>query len=149
MSFFNSIKETLNKATNDITDQFNRIKNKDVMEAVVASCTLVSYADGSVTPEEKNKMLTILQNTECLKMYKTDVIIETFHKFSRKFEFDNDIGRSEVLKSLSNIKKDDEAKLIVRACIMIANSDGKFDDSEKKVIKDICKELNLNSSDFL
>lgn len=149
MSFLNSLKSFTSKASSEITDQFNRVKNKDIMVGVVASCTYVAYADGRVSPEEKNKMIGFLQNSECLKMYKADEVIDTFGKFSRKFEFDKDMGVAEVFKALGAISKTDEKKLIVRACIMIANSDGNFDQSEKEAVRKICKELGLDSSEFI
>lgn len=149
MSFLNSLKSFTSKASSEVADQFNRIKNKDVMEAVVAGCTLVAYADGNVSPEEKQKMIGFLQHTECLKMFKTDAVIETFGKFSRKFEFDKDIGKSEVLNALAKVTKEEEKKLVVRACIIIANSDGNFDNSEKDTIRQICQVFKLNASEFL
>lgn len=148
MSFLSTLKNLTNKASSEVADQFNRIKNKEMMEAVVAGCTLVAYADGTVSSEEKNKMLGFLKNTECLKMYKTDAIIETFTKYANKFEFDKSIGESEVFKALGQISKLDEKKLIVRACIIIANSDGNFDESEKAVIKKIAREFNVDASEF-
>lgn len=149
MSFLSSLKSFTNKASSEMVDQFNRIKNKDVMEAVVASCTLVAYADGTISASEKTKMVGFLEHSECLKMYKTDEVIETFGKFSRKFEFDKDIGESEVFKKLAAITKQDEKELIVRACIIIANSDGNFDESEKQVVRKICGQFGLNASTFL
>lgn len=149
MSFLNSLKSLTSKASSEVSDQFNRIKNRDIMLAVVAGCTYVAYADGRVSQEEKNKMLGFLQNSECLKMYKSDDVIDTFGKFSRKFEFDKDMGIAEVFKALGSITKVDEKKLIVRACIMIANSDGNFDQSEKEAVRKICKELSLDSSEFV
>lgn len=149
MSFLNTLKSLTNKASSEITDQFNRIKNKDIMVGVVAGCTYVAYADGRVSQEEKSKMLGFLQNSECLKMYKSDEVIDTFGKFSRKFEFDRDMGIAEVFKALGAVSKIDEKKLIVRACIMIANSDGNFDQSEQEAVRKICRELGLDSSEFV
>jgi tellurite resistance protein TerB len=149
MSFLNSLKSFTSKASSELTDQFNRIKNKEIMEGVIAGCTYVAYADGNVSQEEKNKMLGFLQNSECLKMYKADDVIATFGKFSRKFEFDRDMGVAEVFKAMGGITKTDEKKLIVRACIIIANSDGNFDQSEKEAVRKICKELNIDSSEFV
>lgn len=149
MSFLSTLKSFGNKASSEIADQFNRFKNKEMMEAVVASCTLVAYADGRISPEEKNKMLGFLQNTECLRMFSTESVIETFGKFSRKFEFDKGIGVSEVYNALGKITKEEEKKLIVRACIIIANSDGNFDQSEKAAVRDICETLKLRAEEFL
>lgn len=149
MSFFSSLKSLTSKASSEMVDQFNRIKNKDVMEAVVGACTLVAYADGNISSEEKNKMRGFLEHSECLKMYKTEEVIETFGKFTRKFEFDKGIGESEVFKALAAITKQDEKELIVRACIIIANSDGKFDESEKQVVRTICGQFGLSASSFL
>lgn len=149
MSFLSSLKSLTSKASSEMVDQFNRVKNKDVMVAVVGSCTLVAYADGTISSEEKNKMRGFLEHTECLKMYKTEEVIDTFGKFTRKFEFDKGIGESEVFKALAAITKEDEKELIVRACIIIANSDGKFDESEKKVVRAICDQFRLNASNYL
>lgn len=149
MSFLNSLKSFTSKASSELTDQFNRIKNKEIMVGVVAGCTYVAYADGNVSQEEKSKMLGFLQNSECLKMYKSEDVMDTFGKFSRKFEFDRDMGVAEVFKALGGITKTDEKKLIVRACIMIANSDGNFDQSEKEAVRKICKELDIDSSEFV
>jgi tellurite resistance protein TerB len=148
MSFLNKLKSMTSKASSEIADQFNRVKNKDVMEAVVASCTYVAYADGRITSEEKNKMLGFLQHTECLRMYKTDDVIETFGKFTRKFEFDQDIGKSEVFNALAKVKEHNEKELVVRACVIIANSDGNFDQSEKKAVEEICGKFGLSASQF-
>lgn len=149
MSFFSNLKNLASKASSDVADQFSRIKNKDVMVAVVAGCTLVAYADGNVSAEEKNKMVLFLQNTETLKSFKTDEIIEAFGKFTRKFEFDKDIGKSEVLAAVGKIKNPEEAKLVMRACVIIANSDGNFDEKEKNVVRILCQHLGLNSSEFV
>lgn len=149
MGFFDSLKSAASKATSDITDQFNRIKNKDVMEAVVAGCTYVAYADGNVSSSEKTKMLGFLQHTECLKMYKTDEVVNAFNKYSGKFDFDSSIGKSETLAALGKVKDQEERKLVVRACVIIANSDGNFDESEKKVIREICSVYSLNPSEYV
>lgn len=53
MSFLNSLKSLTNKASSEVSNQFNRIKNRDIMLGVVAGCTYVAYADGRVSQEEK------------------------------------------------------------------------------------------------
>ncbi len=52
-----TFKNWLNTTKKDLGDQVKKFKNKDFMEAVVAGCALVAFADGTISPEEKSKMV--------------------------------------------------------------------------------------------
>ena len=66
-----------------------------------------------------------------------------------KFEFDEQIGKAEALRSINKIRKQEDAsRLLVRVCIAIGASGGNFDQSERAVCHTICNELGLNPADF-
>ena len=44
--------------------------------------------------------------------------------------------------------KDDQARLVVRVAILIAMSDGVFEESERKAVRELCAELNVPAADF-
>jgi tellurite resistance protein TerB len=53
------------------------------------------------------------------------------------------------LLAISKVKADSGvARLIVRGCIIIGAADGDFDDSEKAVVREICRELGQDPSEF-
>ena len=52
------------------------------------------------------------------------------------------------MQAIGRVKKPEEARLLVRVCCMIGAADGNFDDKERALVTDICRELELNPKDF-
>ena len=143
------IMDWVNTQKDAITSEVKKFKSKKFMNAVTAGCSLVAYADGVVTPDEKAKMIGFIQRNDSLKVYDLPQVIESFENHVKNFEFDITIGKAEALKIIANIKKQsDEARLLVRVCCAIGAADGDFDNDEKAVVKEICNELGLNISEF-
>ncbi|WP_159565409.1 tellurite resistance TerB family protein [Budvicia diplopodorum] len=135
-------KDTLNK-------EIGKFKNRTFMEATVAGCALVAAADGNVSGEEKQKMAAFIKNSEELKVFDMPDVIAFFNKTISSFEFDHSIGEAEALKTVGKLRSNvDAARLMIRVCIAIGASDGNFDESEQKVVRQMAKELNLDPSDF-
>jgi tellurite resistance protein TerB len=146
---FNSVKDWLNQQQTSLKDSVTRFKNKDFMDAVVAGCAMVAAADGSISSYEKQKMAGFINRTDELKVFEMKTVIERFNHFVEGFEFDNIIGKGEALKAIIKVKGNEEAaRLLVRVCCAIGMADGAFDDNEKKIVSEICQELNLNANDF-
>ncbi|MEL6236020.1 MAG: tellurite resistance TerB family protein [Pseudomonadota bacterium] len=143
------LKENTAKARQALADNVAQYRNRDFMEAVVAGCAIVAAADGSVTSEEKQKMMGFIQTSDELKVFKTDDVIKSFNDIIGKFDFDVTIGRGEALKKIAKIKsKEGAGQLLVRVCCAIGAADGDFDDDEKRAVAEICRELGLNPADF-
>lgn len=145
----NWLKGKFDEVSSNLKKEITKFRNKDLLDGIIAGCTLVAYADGVVKPEEKQKMMGFLRTSDVLSVFNTDEVIKLFEKFSDQFEFDPAIGEANALQAVSKVKgKEGEARLLVRVCCAIGASDGDFDDSEKKVVRKICSELGLNSTDF-
>lgn len=143
------LKTNVQAARSKLSTEVSKFKNKEFMEAVVAGCGLVASADGEISSAEKLKMTGFIKNSNELKVFDMDQVIETFNKICSKFEFDEQIGRAEALSILGKLRnKPDQARLLVRVCMAIGASDGNFDDQEKAVCKMISLELGLNPTDF-
>ena len=143
------LKKNTLAAREKLTTEVGKFKNKEFMEAIVAGCALVAAADGEISSSEKLKMSGFIKNSDELKVFDMDKVIEAFNRVCSKFEFDEQIGRAEALAVVGKIKgKPEQARLLVRVCMAIGASDGDFDDKEKAVCKLLCIELGLTPSDF-
>ncbi|WP_313802261.1 TerD family protein [Cytobacillus sp.] len=129
---------------------FTRYKSQDVMDAVVAACALVALADGRLDQAERQKMIEFVNQSEELRVFDTNKVIQQFNFFVQKIERDSIIGRAEAFKALGRIRSKPEiARLVARYCIAIGYADGHFDPSEKQIVTEICMELGLNPHEFL
>ena len=145
----NWLKGKATEVTNTLKDEVKKIKNQTFLEGVVAGCTLVAFADGIASPQEKQKMMGFIRNSDALSAFDSGDIIKLFEKFSARFEFDRSIGEADALQAVGKIKKNEnEARLLVRVCCAIGASDGTFDALEQEVVRKICRELGLNPADF-
>lgn len=149
MSFFDTLKEKAGEARAKLVTEVGKFKNREFMEACVAGCGLVAAADGSIDSTEKQKMMKFIQQSDELKVFETKDVIDVFNKVTESFEFDNEIGKAEAMKMIGKLRtKPDAARLMVRICMAIGSADGVFDESEKQVVRDICRDLGLAADDF-
>lgn len=141
--------DRLNGLKKGLKDQVSKFKNKDFLDAVVAGCAIVSAADGSIDGSEKQKMVGYISRSEELKVFETPKVIERFNFFTSNFEFDALIGKAEAMKAIVKFRdKPEVGRIIVSVCCAIGAADGDFDEKEKSVVREICRELKLNTGDF-
>ena len=146
MSFFDSLKQSISGAAQSMNTELKKYRSKDLMQAIVASATLMAYADGEVSAPEKQKLLGYMRNSEQMSVFEADKVIETFSQCVGRFDFDTTIATGEVLQKLALFKNKPEAQLIARVCLSIANADGQFDESERKAMDKICQALGIDSA---
>lgn len=143
------LKNRFNEVSTSLKTEVTKVRNKTFLEGVVAGCAMVAYADGTVTPEEKQKMMGFLKSSEVLSVFSVDEVISTFDKFAKQFEFDTAVGEANALQTIGKLRsKESEARLMVRVCCIIGGADGNFDENEKTTVRKICNELRLNPKDF-
>ncbi len=131
-------------------DLFSRYKSQDVLDAVVAACALVALADGRLDHAERQQMIDFVNQSDELRVFDTNKVIQQFNLFVQKIERDSIIGRAEAFKALGRVRSKPEiARLVARYCIAIGYADGYFDENEKQIVAEICMELGLNPQEFL
>jgi tellurium resistance protein TerD len=129
---------------------FTRYKSQDVLEAVVAACALVGMADGHLDASERQKMMDFIHQSEELRVFESQKVMEKFNQFAQRMQNDPIIGRAEAYRALGKVRSKPEiARLIARFCIAIGYADGHFDQNEKQMVSEICQELGLNPNEFL
>ncbi|MGV8891481.1 MAG: tellurite resistance TerB family protein [Burkholderiaceae bacterium] len=148
MSFNNFLNKLKTKA-GELKTEALKYKNKDFLNASMAGSALIAMADGSISSEEKQKMIKFIENHDALSIFTTSDVIKAFQDFVSQIEFDKDIGEAKAYQALGKMKSNAEAsRLLIRMVIAIAASDGNFDDAEKNVAIKIAKELAINPSEF-
>lgn len=148
MSFDSFLNQLKTKAS-ELKTEALKFKNKDFLNAAMAGSALIAMADGSVSAEEKQKMIKFIEGNDALSVFSTSDVIKAFQEFIGQLEFDKDIGEAKAYQALGKMKSNTEAsRLLIRMIIAIAASDGNFDASEKNVATKIAKELGLNPSEF-
>ena len=148
MSFDNFLSQLKSKA-NELKTEALKYKNKDFLNAAMAGSALIAMADGSISSEEKQKMIKFIESNDALSIFTTSDVIKAFQDFVGQLEFDKDIGEAKAYQAIGKMKSNTEAsRLLVRMIIAIASSDGLFDNDEKKIAIKIAKELGINPSEF-
>lgn len=143
------LKGRFQEVSTSLKNEVTKVRNKTFLESVIAGCVMVAYADGVIKPEEKQKMMGFLRNSEVLSVFSVDEVIATFEKYIKQYEFDTAIGEANALQTIGKLRsKENEARLMVRVCCAIGAADGDFDEQEKTVVRKICYELGLNPKDF-
>jgi len=150
MSFFNKVKTAISGAAQNVSTEIAKHKNKTFLDGAMGVCAWIAAADGDISSEEKQKTIGFASQSEALKVFDQNLVIERFTYFADKFQFDASIGKGEALKAIEQaVAKDpSSARLLVLVGISIGKSDGDFDADEKKVLVELCSALNLNPSEF-
>ena len=148
MSFDNFLSQLKTKA-NELKTEALKFKNKDFLNAAMAGSALIAMADGSISSEEKQKMIKFIESNDALSIFTTSDVIKAFQDFVGQLEFDKDIGEAKAYQAIGKMKSNTEAsRLLIRMIIAIASSDGLFDNDEKKVAVKIANELALDPAEF-
>ncbi len=148
MSFDSFLSQLKSKAS-ELKTEALKYKNKDFLNAAMAGSALIAMADGSVSSEEKQKMIKFIESHDALSIFTTSDVIKAFQDFVGQLEFDKDIGEAKAYEALGKMKSNAQAsRLLVRMIIGIASSDGNFDDNEKKVAVRIANELGIDPEEF-
>lgn len=148
MNFSDFLNDLKTKA-NELKTEALKFKNKEFLEAAMAGSALIAMADGTISSEEKQKMIKFIENHDALSIFTTSDVIKAFQDFVGQIEFDKDIGEAKAFLAIGKMKSNNEAgRLLVRMIIAIASSDGNFDAQEQVVAAKIAKELSLNPAEF-
>ena len=148
MSFTDWLKKNVTDARETLNNEITKFKSKDLLEAVIAGCAMVAYADGSVSGPEKQKMMNYLKTSDQLKVFNQSDVIKLFQSYIEKFEFDVTIGTGEAMQAIGKFRGKPQGQLVVRVCCAIGAADGDFDEKEQAMVRRMCSELGLNPADF-
>jgi tellurite resistance protein TerB len=149
MSFWNQLKEQAGSLAKNLGTEVAKFKNNDFASASMAVCALISAADGSIEPAEKQKTTALIMNNSVLSIFAPSDLKVKFDHFCDKLNNDFDFGKIEAIQAIAKLKtKPDQARAIIQIGIIIGSSDGNFDDSEKKALKEACLAVGINPTEY-
>lgn len=114
------------------------------MDALIAACALVAQADGSVRPEERQRMLERLRRSPAVAVFGVQEVLQGFAILNERFERDSgdDVPAAEAaVRRLAG--RSGPSRLLVETACAVAAADGVFDAEERDVIVRLCELLDL------
>jgi tellurite resistance protein TerB len=125
--------------------QFN---NSTFKNAAMATCALIAAADGSVSPEERKKVAGLIAHNELLSPFNATELRDLFLGYCDQAT--DDFSRIDLLNVVRKLKGNDaQTDTALKVALIIANSDGDFAESEKKVVAELCGVLGVPTSNYL
>jgi tellurite resistance protein TerB len=147
MSFLDELKNNANAVKDKIKAGAAKYKSQDFRDSVLAICAMVAAADGSIDQSERDKVKKLIMNNEALSHFTPSDLGKQFEAYIPKAL--DDFGILDLEKIVGKLRgKADESDMAVKIALIIANADGNFAESEKKVVRDIIGKLALKASDY-
>ncbi|MEW7360906.1 tellurite resistance TerB family protein [Escherichia coli] len=123
--------------------ELKRVENRDLMEAIIGGCLLVSAADGEIEKEETAKLDQLVRSNPRLSHFGNE-ITATITRFTEQLEAGFRVGRMNILREIEDIKNDPkEAEEVFVNMLTIAEADGEIEPAEHKVLEEVGRRLGL------
>lgn len=124
-----------------------KVIDSSSFKRVVMAGYMIAQADDDFDSDEKSALAKII-NKE-FPQFSIDNILDVITECENKVAFDKVLGKSEILDFIGGAKGDQElSELIMRVCCFIGEADGKFDQDEKLVARDISLRLGISTGRY-
>ncbi len=142
---FSSIKKFASNAISEGEKLLSRAIDKSTFKRVVFAGYLIASADGDFDSNEKQALAKIIKKD--MPQFDISDILAAIEECDDKVSFNKSMGTMEILDFIGGASGDD-AKLIMRVCCYIGESDGRFDQDERLVARDIAVKLKISPSEY-
>ncbi len=140
-SFFRTARETL-------AQELERFRNRRFLEATMAASALVALADGEVNFTELTVIDQALEVVHELNLYAPHKAVDIYRDYIEGLRADAEATRDKAFDAVARIAGDGRAARVpVRVCVAIGTSDEDFSEPEKKVIRELCRVLELDPAE--
>lgn len=120
-----------------------------ILSGVIAACALIAYADGEVTQEERQRMLSIIPRFTALRFLPQRDLLEAFEAATGWFETAHEDATARALEAIGRVRRYQKYRMpLLRACHAIATADHTFDTREREALVSICVALDLDPADY-
>lgn len=101
------------------------LRQHDAMDAFVAACAIVVYADGRADASERNKLLGLMRRIPLLEGFSRDDLADEFMRHEQAFALDAVHARKRALATIAAFRANaNEARALLRSCEEIVRADG-------------------------
>jgi len=125
-----------------------KMENRDLMQAVVGVCLLVTAADGSISKAEAHQTDKQLRANKNLEHFGSEITAQ-INLYTEQLEASFRIGRMNILREIKEVAANplDAEEVFVNA-IAAAEAEGGIDDKELQVLVEVGNLLGLRLKDF-
>ena len=100
-------------------------RQHDLLDALVAACAIVAYADGRADERERHRLLGMMRRIPLLEGFSRDDLAEEFSRHERAFEADPRQARERALATIAALKPNTtEMRTLLNSCDDILRADG-------------------------
>lgn len=135
----------LKKLFSRSTAAAKRLENKDEFEAYCHGGVGICFADGSCEPSEIDTLKNMLHSDKNLTAFQGEIDV-TIDNIVGQFNLSPARAKLQIIRELSDLKADQEAKENVLATLFDLASLGGVEESEKEVLREYAKALGLSPS---
>lgn len=120
-----------------------------VLEGVMAACALIACADGKVTQDERQRVLSVAPRFTALRFLPQSALIRAFETATGWLEVAHADGRRRAMAAIGRVREHRTCRIpLLRACHAIATADSAFDRREREALISICGALDLDPAEF-
>jgi tellurite resistance protein TerB len=149
MALWDRVKESAASMQTQLNAKKNDLKSGAFRDASMAMCALVAAADGSIDPEERRRVASLIATNDVLQNFPALDLQRRFEDYLSKLTSDFDFGKVAILQEIAKAKKKPaEARAVIQIGIVIGGADGHFDKTEQAVVRDACYALGLPPAEF-
>ncbi len=117
-------------------------RNRPFLEATMAACALVAYADEDVSLSERFQLDQVLERLDQLTIYDPHTGVNFFDEIVSALKDEPEAGKQKALDRIRPFAHDpDSARMLVRVCHAISWADGEVSDAERARIDEVCAVL--------
>jgi tellurite resistance protein TerB len=125
-----------------------KLENRDLMQAIVGGCLLVSAADGEISKNEAAQIDIQIRANKALEHFGAE-ITKTVNLFTEQLQAGFRLGRMNIMREIRDIKNNPaDAEEVLVNMLTVAEGDGSISPDEMKVLNEIAVELGLRLKDF-
>lgn len=133
----------------ELAEELEDEVGEDLIEALAAATAMVAFADGVSSPEEREELLSVFEEEDRLTEVDLDDLFDAFDDYAERFEEDPAAAENEVLTAVAVFDDSpDLGRLIVRAALAVASTDGTLSPAEEKAVARLCDVLALEISEI-
>ena len=130
------------------SSQWSKFNNSTFKNAAMATCALIAAADGEIEKEEKSKVARLIASNDMLQVFGAAELRDLFLSYADKAG--DEFTRIDLINLVRKLKGNEEqSTTCLKIALIIANADGDYEPSEKKVVEELCKTLGIPTADYV
>lgn len=137
------------QALGELANELEIEVSEDLVEALAAATALVAFADGVASPDEREELLSVFEEEDRLTDIDLDDLFDAFDDYAERFAEDRKAAETEALTAVGVFDDSPElGRLVVRAALAIASTDGALKPEEEQAVRQLCDTLGLEPGEL-